>query len=105
MNLFPMRIDGPSILVSVTDTASTPAALAYAARAVRITNTGTDVAYVAVRPDATNPTGTASQNSTAVGAGSDVTFTMQYDSTPNYVSAICGTGDSTTLVVQIGEGI
>jgi hypothetical protein len=107
MNLFPMRVDTDVIAVSVTTSASTPVALSEEARAIRIVNTGTATAFVCVRNVSTNaavPTGTASTTGCPVLAGSDVVFTMEYGTSPNFFSAITATG-TTTLYVQIGEGV
>ena len=102
---YPLYIASPTLLVSVTGTASTSAPLPVGQN-IRICNTGSVTAYVHVTQGAavaTVPTGTAAQSATTVLAGEDVIFSINSNKVHN-ISAITASG-TTTLTVQVGEGV
>lgn len=94
----------PTILISVTTTASSSVALPATGNTIRIVNEGPNVAYVSIgaaAQTATLPTGTAAATCTAVLPSSDITMSIP-DGRQN-ISAIARTGTA-SLNVQVGEG-
>lgn len=92
--------------ISVTTTASSSTALPAAGSTLRICNTGLEHAYIHITTGtavATVPTGTAAATCTPVMAGTDIVLGLTTGDTLN-ISAITSSG-STTLVIQVGEGV
>ena len=101
-----------TILISVTATASTAVAIPGApsiagAKTIRIVNYGDVKCFIAVggsSVSATVPTGTASRTSTPVLPGGDSVFEVDLN-VDGYISAICDTGESTSICVSYGDGV
>lgn len=106
MNLAPINAQAKTISISATSSASSSAALPAQGSSIRLVNTSSVTAYVHITSGAavaTVPTGTAANTCTPVLGPSDITLSIPNDAILN-ISAITRTG-STTLEVQVGEGI
>lgn len=103
----PFSIQAKTLEIDVTSTASTSIALPGQGNSIRIVNEGPNIAFVSVGagaqtatlPSTSAPTAT----STPVLNGEDSMFTIPNDQIYN-ISAICESGQSATLDVQVGEG-
>ena len=113
--------------ISVTDSASTSTALPSIGDSIRIVNEGPNTAFVSIGTGtqvATLPNATPTATSTPVLAGSDVVFTIPSPAntsqvaatepaigsvfataTPLNISAICRSGGTALLDVQVGQGV
>lgn len=102
--IFP--ITATTFAISGSSVASTPVILPAPVGSVRILNEGPNNCYVSVNTTATNatvPSSTASAASFPIGAGSDVIFGVPADAR-SYISIICRAGQTSTLLVSVGEG-
>lgn len=93
--------------ISVTDSASTSTALPATGSSLRIVNEGPNDAFFSVgsgAQTATLPNATPTATSTPVMAGTDMVFSIPDSTTALNISAICRSGGTATLDVQVGEG-
>jgi len=103
----PFNAQASTITIAVTATASTSTALPAQGSTLRLINLGSSPCYVAISSGtatAVVASSTPSTSATPILAGSDNTLTIPIGVTLN-ISAICATGQTTTLAVQVGEGI
>jgi len=103
----PFSLSSPTISLSVTSTASAAVLIPGTGNTIRLVNTGANKCFVAVGVSsiaATTPSGTSSTTSTCILAGSDVVFSRS-PSSETYISAICESTETATLLIQSGEGI
>lgn len=102
----PFTVSSLSQLVAVTASASASTTLPGRGNTLRVVNSGTKTAYIAVGAGAQVAivtTATPSASATAILGGEDCAFTIPSDAVLN-ISAIAGSGDTTSLIVQVGEG-
>ena len=104
-----MNIQSPTVQISYTTTASTPALLPAVADTVIITNLSTtNPVYVSVSTSPTPAvvaTSTASVAATCIPAGAMVSYSMPVGELANYYSAIAPSGGSGSVVFMVGEGV
>lgn len=106
--MVPFTAQAKALDVSVTSTASTSIALPAVGSAIRIVNEGPNICFVsigvaaqtAVLPHSSVPTNT----STPVPPGDYCLSIPPTDTALNF-SAICRSGQTARLTVQVGEGI
>lgn len=106
--------------VSVTDVASTSTALPAIGNNIRFVNEGASICFVSVgtgAQTATLPNATPTATSTPVLPGSDVGFSLPNPQaasagtgaftapTALNISAICRSGATTTLLIEVGDGV
>lgn len=106
MNLNPISAQAKTLPITVTSTASSSAALPAAGNTLRIVNEGPNVAFISVgsgSQTATLPNATPTATSFPVVVG-DTSFTIPNDQIYN-ISAICRSGQTATLDVNVTEGI
>ena len=107
MNVQPFNAQALTQAISVTSTASTSTALPAQGAVIRVVNIGTKVAYYSIgsgTQTATVPSGTPVATATPILPGEDGTFSIPSDKIYN-ISAIADSGNTTTLLVQVGEGM
>lgn len=103
----PFSAQSKTMGISVNASPSSSTALPNTGNTLRVVNTGYATAYLAIGTDlqtATVPSGTPVATATPVLPGHDIPFSIPNDSIQN-VSAICDTGLTTTLCIQVGEGL
>lgn len=118
--LIPFSAQAKTLPISVTDTASTSTALPSVGNTIRCVNEGTNACFISVgtgTQTATLPNATPTATSTPVLPGEDAVFSIPdvkatnnansslTAPTPLNISAICRSGLTTTLLVQVGEGV
>lgn len=106
MNVQPFNAQAKTLPISVTSTASASTALPAQGSVVRIINEGSAAAFISIgsgAQTATLPNATPTATSTPVLAGTDITLSIPSDAVYN-ISAITRSG-TTTLDVQVGEGV
>lgn len=107
MNVQPFNAQALTLLVAVTASASSSAALPARGAVIRLVNKGPNNCFVSIGSSAqvaTVPTSTAVATATPVLAGEDVTFSIPSDSIQN-ISAIADASGTATLYAQVGEGL
>lgn len=103
----PFSAQSKTMSISVTDSASGSVALPNTGNTLRVVNTGAATAYFSVGEGsqiATVPTITPVTTATPVLPSQDVPFSIPSGSVQN-ISAICDSGLTTTLCLQVGEGL
>lgn len=110
--ILPFSGSSKSKPISVTDTASASTSLPGIGDTVRLVNEGPNNCFVSIgtgSQTATLPNATPTATSTPVLAGSDISLTFPKDSasspTALNISAICRSGGTALLVVQVGQGV
>lgn len=105
----PFSAQASTISLAVTATASVAVQLPVKANALRIVNEGPNTAFIAISQSAAVlavvPGTSATQTSTPILAGADVTLSMENGALPNYISAICRAGGTAVLDLSPGEGV
>lgn len=100
--------------ISVTDSASSSTALPGCGTSIRLVNEGPNVCFVSIgstSQTATLPNATPTATSTPVAVGDcvltipDTGVNSVTAGTPLNISAICRSGLTATLCVQVGEGL
>jgi len=107
MNVQPFNATAKCFAISVTATASSSTSLSAIGNVVRLCNNGVNTCYVSIGTGsqvATVPTGTALATCTPVLPGTDISLSIPNSSLQN-ISAIADSGKTTTLLVQVGEGL
>lgn len=103
----PFTINSGTFKIDVTSTASTTKVLA-GGNHIRVVNDGNFTCFISVgigSQTATVPTTTSVSTCTPIMSGEDLVFSMTgTDITSKQISAICNSGEATTLYVSIGEG-
>lgn len=104
----PFYAQAKTFKIDVTATSSTNIVLPTSdAGTIRLVNDSYSTVFVSIGigdQTATLPTGTALDTCTPVLGGSDVTFSIPRDKTMK-IAAICKSGETSTLYVQVGEGV
>lgn len=107
-----INVSARSVLINATATASASIQLPESGHTIRLANEGPSTVYVAVGPTGTLATlpattfAAATRTSTAVLPGEDASFTLNwFGNNERFVSAICDTGKTARLFVQVGEGL
>lgn len=107
MNFLPFSAQSKTLPVSATDVASAGVVLPCAGNSVRLVNEGPDDVFICIAATATAatlPNATPTATSTPVLAGSDISLSIP-NAAAMYISAICRSGKTALLDVQVGEGI
>ena len=118
-NQNPLSAQLLTLPISVTATASTSTALPAVGNSIRLINEGPSICFVSIgtgAQTATLPNATPTATSTPVLAGTDITLSLPGPFTTNTgnlaaqsavlnISAICRSGGTATLDVQVGEGL
>lgn len=103
----PFYAQAKTFKINVTSTASTSKALGNIdEKQIRIVNDGNFTAFFDIGigvQTATVPTTTAVNTCIPIMAGEDIIFSIPKNQSLQ-ISAICNTGESTTLYVSIGDG-
>ncbi len=105
-NVQPFPANAKSILVSVTASASSSAALPGQGACLRVVNLGPNEAYLAISggtATAVVPTGIGNANATAIINGADEVLGIPSDQVYNF-SLICNTGKTATVILAVSEG-
>lgn len=95
------------ISISATNTASASAALPDAGNALRVVNEGPNPAFIAVGQGnqvATLPSGSKQLSCIPVLANTEVNIVIPGDKVQN-ISAVCRSGGTAVLTVQVGKAI
>jgi len=104
----PFYAQAKTFKIDVTSTSSTNIALPTSdAGTIRIVNDSYSTVFVSIGIGdqiATLPTGTALDTCTPIIGGSDVTFSIPRGVTMK-IAAICKASETSTLYVQVGEGV
>ncbi|SEO78015.1 hypothetical protein [Nitrosovibrio sp. Nv6] len=103
----PFSAQAKTLPITVTATASISTALPSKGNSVRIINEGPSAVFVSIGSGtqaATLPDTTPTSTSTPVLNGSDIVLSIPSDQVYN-ISAICRSGGSATISVQVGEGL
>lgn len=103
----PMKLGFPTVVAAVTDTTSQKTFGNSGVQFVNIWNSGTNPAFVNSGPTGITvvfPTTGAGQAGTIIPPGFTVTYTKN-NPADTTLAVICGTGFTTTLYVQSGEGV
>ena len=103
----PFYAQAKTFKIDVTSTASTSKALNNTdEKQIRIINDGNFTAFFDLGMElrhATVPTTNATKTCVPILAGEDLVFSIPKE-VPMQISAICNTGETTTLYVSIGDG-
>lgn len=107
-----INVSSKTVTINATATASTAIQLPESGHTIRLANEGPSTVYVAVGPTgtlATLPATTfagANRVSCPILPGEDASFTLNwFGNSERFISAICDTGKTARLFVQVGEGL
>jgi hypothetical protein len=107
-----INVSSKCVIINATATASSSLQLPESGHTIRLANEGPSTVYVAVGASgitATLPSTTfasATRTSTPVLPGEDASFTLNwFGNNERYVSAICDSGKTARVFIQIGEGL
>lgn len=107
-SIYPMPCDAPSIIINVTETSQTfQMANSGANNFVVVKNIGTNPIFITLGNSAitsTYPTAGMWVDGTIIAVGEISTYSKDYLQ-DGYFSVICGSGLTSQIVVQVGQGV